>query len=80
MSEQQLHTKIDKMAETITKTSTNVEWLIKETVRINGTFTNHVKSSEKYRAAVDRNIGWRHALKFIVPIIIIILGWIIMSS
>ena len=44
----------------------DIKFLVKETKRINGSFTKHLEESTKFRAQVERNTAWRWAYKFII--------------
>jgi len=44
----------------------DIKFLVKETKRINGSFTKHLEESAKFRSQVERNTVWRWAYKFII--------------
>ena len=48
----------------------DIKFLVKETKRINGSFTKHLEESDKFRAKVERNTAWRIAYHWIITIIV----------
>ena len=56
---------------------TNIKWIRKSMEDRNGILEDHIKESDKYRKSIDRNTTWRHAFKYVIGIIFLLLGRIL---
>ena len=66
---------LEQIGTKLTEVANDVKWLVKEQTRINGSMTEHVKESDKFRHRVTRNTAWRIAHHFFFSALVGAIGF-----
>lgn len=62
------------------KMSNDIEWLKGDALKHNGVLEKHLSNTTICQSQVIRNTAWRHAFKFILGGLAVVLGWLLMKG